>query len=113
MDNNELDQLLHNKFSQLREPVQAPSMVAEVMRRIDSVDERSAQRRWVLGFAVLLGALVCLPSVEVLHLQFGQLAGWLNTQLMIWPPSTIAIPAPSDTPMLQKLIGRARFSRGK
>ncbi len=74
MDNNELEDILQSRFSKLREPVTAPSMVPDVMQRIAAMPEiRPARRRfeWLLALGWILGAAVCFSGFQ--GLEFGAL----------------------------------------
>jgi hypothetical protein len=76
MDNKELDAVLASKFGALKQPVAGASLVPETMARIaagaDSEVEpvsTGVSHDWVLAFAWLLGALVCVPSLQGLDVQ--------------------------------------------
>ena len=84
MNNNELDDILDRAFEPLRKPPPGPSISDDVMQRIKTEalpevsdeSEFAVQGRdhgWVLGFACLLGALVCAPSFAGL-----ELGNWLS-----------------------------------
>ena len=76
MDNKELDVILASKFSSLKDPASEASLVPDTMARIaagaDSEVEstsKTVSHDWVLAFALLLGALVCVPSLQGLDVQ--------------------------------------------
>ena len=76
MDNNELENILESKFATVREPVTAPSLVPDVMRRVAAMpDLRPLRRRfeWLLALAWLLGAVVCFSAFQ--GLDFAGLMG--------------------------------------
>jgi len=73
MDNDELESVLSSRFESLRQAPQGSSVVPQVMARVDAAafaeslqTTRRRERDWVLGFAILLGALVCVPSLQAL-----------------------------------------------
>ena len=74
MDDKELESILESKFASMRAPVNAPSLVPEVMQRVAQVSSASAQltksRRfeWLLVLGWLLGAVVCFSSLQGLEL---------------------------------------------
>ena len=70
MDDSDLDALLTKKFSGLQNQRLPDSIATRVMDKIDTLSEfgRDARRAWVLGSAVLLGALVCVPSLQALDI---------------------------------------------
>ncbi len=74
MDNNELENILKSRFTGLEQAPDGASQADEIMARIDAgadtqppVAQHSANHDWVLGFAWLLGALVCIPSLHGLQ----------------------------------------------
>jgi hypothetical protein len=80
MDNKELEGLLEARFASASRPVDSPSLAPEIMARVAAgadtqpQDEQSslgggASHDWVLAFAWLLGALVCIPSLQGLDVQ--------------------------------------------
>lgn len=70
MDDWEFDALLTKKFSGLQNQRLPDSIAPRVIEKIDTLGEssRNARRRWVLGSAILLGALVCIPSLQALDI---------------------------------------------
>ena len=71
MDNKELEDILESRFSKLRAPVEAPSVVPEVMQRIAALPEvRPARRRfeWLLALGWVLGAIVCFTGFQGLEI---------------------------------------------
>ena len=84
MNNNELEDILKTRFGELRSPLPRPSIVGEVMSRVDAgAAELSLQlaqpiRGWVLVFAMLMGALVCLPSLQSFELQAFDFSAFTN-----------------------------------
>ena len=84
MKNNELDEILDTAFESLRTPPSGPSLSGPVLERIEmeSVGEPRSDAvlpqpgndyEWLIGFACLLGALVCAPSLG--SLEFSE---WLS-----------------------------------
>ena len=90
IDNKELDAILASKFNSLKDPVSVnsessgassdassgASLVPDTMARIaagaDSELEatsKAGSHDWVLAFAGLLGALVCVPSLQAIDVQ--------------------------------------------
>ena len=79
MDNKELDAILVSKFNSLKDPASessGASLVPDAMARITAgadSDLESApstgSQDWVLAFAWLLGALVCVPSLQAIDVQ--------------------------------------------
>ena len=79
MDNKELDAILVSKFNSLKDPASessGASLVPDAMARItagaDSELESApstGSHDWVLAFAWLLGALVCVPSLQAIDVQ--------------------------------------------
>ena len=84
MDNKGLDELLVQKFKSLQVPPEGPSIVPDVMSSVvqaadpldgntvdvDAALTESPNQDWVLVFAGLLGALVCLPAISGLEAEF-------------------------------------------
>jgi len=102
MDNNELEDFLKVRFAPLRETDQAAStaqrsIAPQVMQRIEDLPgwtRESPRRGWVLGFAMLVGALVCLPSLQGLRLslvvqQVNTAGEWLAGQLGTLPLGSV------------------------
>ena len=80
MDNKELENILEARLASVSQPVDSPSLAPEIMSRVASGADTQPQSEqsslgnganhdWVLAFAWLLGALVCIPSLQGLDLQ--------------------------------------------
>lgn len=80
MDNKELEGLLKARFASASRSADSPSLAPDIMSRVAAgadtqpQDEQSslgggANHDWVLAFAWLLGALVCIPSLQGLEVQ--------------------------------------------
>jgi hypothetical protein len=69
MDSQQFDELLTGKFAPAALAPVSGSIVDDVMRRLELLQqEHAAARGWVIGFALLLGGLVALTSLQGLDL---------------------------------------------
>ena len=104
MDNNELDDYLSSKFKSLQAPDLGASLAPQVLARI-SADEAATQLEtpampkakrhpdWVLAFALLLGALVCAPTLGAFDAQL--ILEWLPAEVVgEFAPSIGALAVP-------------------
>ncbi len=76
MNNNELDDLLKEKFKPLRVPPAGPSLVPKIMSAVAAVpspeallEPKGKGQDWILAVALVLGALVCASSFSALDQQ--------------------------------------------
>ena len=76
MDNDDLDDLLKSKFKTLQTPPLGASLVPGIMTAVAAAPEleallpkQSKRHDWVVMFALLMGALVCLPSFSAVDVQ--------------------------------------------
>jgi hypothetical protein len=64
MYNDQLDDLLKEKFSPMRQARVNGTIATDVMHRLNVLEARSRlPRKWVTGYALTLGVLVCVPSL--------------------------------------------------
>jgi len=86
MDNRSLDNFLHAKFEVLEtlDPNPQTSLVPQVMAQIEHLSPVSRERSWVIGFALLVGSLFCLPSLQVIHAQVSLVTTWVTAQAEHW-----------------------------
>ena len=114
MNNNELDEFLKQKLAPLQTTQSAartqPSIAPQVMQRVAQLSTQSTQRHWVLAFAMLLGTLVCLPSLKALDVfanlqqQTKALGSWLTGQLGTWSLDGSMLPDPTTLVTLAALV---------
>lgn len=76
MNNNDLDDLLKSKFKSLQTPPLGASLVPDIMTAVAAapvlealLPKQNKRHDWVVVLALLLGALVCLPSFNAVDVQ--------------------------------------------